>query len=516
MSVVYVSADCMPSKESKVLIFIVAYHAERHIESVLERIPEAVRNSSRYHILCIDDSSGDSSAQVAADWAERYGAGNITVLRNPVNQGYGGNQKLGYRYAVDNGYDLVIMVHGDGQYAPELVPAFVELWEKTDADVILGSRMHSLASAREGGMPLYKIVGNRVLTVFQNFMTGQSLSEYHTGYRAYTTKFLRSVPFEINTNVFHFDTEILLQAFHAKAKVVELPIPTHYGDEVCRVNGLRYAKDVVIATLQYWFHSLGMFCSLRYRNIRPPDYANKSHHKYSSHAKALEIVEKFKPTRVMDLGCGSGWVAEQCTARGASVTGVDIFPPAKTAGMDRFIQADLNTDQLPVPAFADDMVLMLDVLEHLSRPEEFLLALRNREDLDFEASNPPRLVLSTPNVAFLTMRLNLLLGRFNYAERGILDITHTRLFTRASLKRVLEDCGYQIDQWIAVGPPFELVVDGSLGRLLSAFCDLLARICPTLFAFQFMVVARPKPGVAQLLRKSKKVLTAEKNKVTIG
>ena len=492
--------------KSKVLIFIVAYHAEKHIESVLERIPESVRRSERVHILCVDDASSDQSARTAAAWAEKNHHSNITILRNPVNQGYGGNQKIGYRFAIDNGFDLAILLHGDGQYAPELLPQFIELWERTKPDVILGSRMHSISSARRGGMPLYKVVGNRILTTFQNLVTGNSLSEYHTGYRAYSTNYLRTVPFEINTNDFHFDTEILLQAFHAKAQIAELPIPTHYGDEICRVDGLRYAKDVFFSTLQYRFSQLGMFCSLKYKSAEPAPYERKTSERYSASAKAITALKKFRPRTVLDLGCGSGLMSKQCAALGASVTAVDMKTPPGELGVDKFFLVDFEKDSLPVDALSYDTVLLLDVLEQLARPEEFLLQMRNATTADLVKGRAPHVVISTPNIAFITMRLGLLLGRFNYSERGILNITNKRLFTKSSLRSMLADCGYSIDEWHCVGAPFELVLPGLAGKLLASICDKLALIAPELFAFQFLVVCRPKPGVNQLLLRSQKYL----------
>lgn len=171
----------MSQNGPKILVFIVAYFAADHIRSVFERIDANLLKNDDVHILVIDDASTDSSSETAADWVKQNGYKNITILRNPVNQGYGGNQKIGYRFAVDNGFDYVILLHGDGQYAPELLPDFIKIWKDTQADVVLGSRMHSVASARKGGMPIYKILGNKVLTTFQNAVCGQNLSEYHTG-----------------------------------------------------------------------------------------------------------------------------------------------------------------------------------------------------------------------------------------------------------------------------------------------------------------------------------------------
>ena len=482
---------------SRVLIFILTYLAEDHVRSVFERIPDEVFDDDDVHVLCIDDASTDRSTGVVERWARERGTRNLTLLRNPVNQGYGGNQKLGYRFAVDRGFDFVILLHGNAQHAPEMLPEFIERWRSSDADVVLGSRMQSPGSARRGGMPLYKRVGNRVLTAIQSRLTGQRLSEYHTGYRGYSTRFLRRVPFEINTNDCHFDTEILLQALGVGARIEELAIPTHYGDEISRVNGLRYARNVLTATLRYKLHGLGMACSLKFRDLAPLRYRDKTRMLYTSHRMALDVAAAQRPARLLDLGCGPGFIARECEQLGIEVTGVDREEPLPGM-MSRFERCDLDTGPPPVDAPAFDMIFLLDVIEHLRDPEAFLLSLRHRSRLHRER-RAPLVVLSTPNVAFATVRLNLALGRFPYAERGILDVTHMRLFTRSSLLRMLADCGYAIERVRPVPVPFETVVGGRLGRVLGTLASLLARLAPRLFAFQFMVTCRPRPGVRQLL-----------------
>jgi 2-polyprenyl-3-methyl-5-hydroxy-6-metoxy-1,4-benzoquinol methylase/glycosyltransferase involved in cell wall biosynthesis len=489
----------------RVLVFIVAYEAERHIVSVLERVPKDLWNSREIHFLMIDDGSRDKGVSEASNWLERHEVTNATVLRNPVNQGYGGNQKLGYRIAVDSGFDFVILLHGDGQYAPELLPKFIETWRNTDADILLGSRMTSVSSARKGGMPWYKVAGNRTLTVLQNFLTKRSLSEYHTGYRGYSTRFLRQVPFETNTNVFHFDTEILLQGFHINAKTVEIDIPTHYGDEICRVNGMRYAKDVLIATLKYRMHQMGMLCDLKYRNLSFDRYRDKTQGKYTSHTMALEEVARLAPRTLLDLGCGPGHIAARAKAMGISVTGVDAYEPIE-GKMDRFVKVNLESLELPVDPFSFDVVLLLDVIEHLQDPEAFMVMLRNASTVLSDKNRAPHLILSTPNIAFAAIRLNLLLGRFSYAERGILDVTHKRLFTRKSLLTTLRDCGYQIEKVRGVPPPFEAVMPGIFGKLFGTLSAGLAKLWPSMFSFQTLVVCRPMPGVRQLLSASERHL----------
>ena len=492
----------------RVLVFIVAYEAEKHVRSVFERIPRELYNNDRVHFLLIDDASSDASVRVARQWVEDNNIDNVTLLRNPVNQGYGGNQKLGYRIGIDAGFDFIILLHGDGQYAPEMLPKFIQTWEESDADVVLGSRMTDIKSARAGGMPWYKVAANKFLTTVQNKLTGQSLSEYHTGYRGYSTRFLKQVPFEIDTNDFHFDTEILLQAFHVGAKIEQFPIPTHYGDEICRVNGPQYGKNVLSATLRYRMHRMGMLCDLKFRNLTPARYQDKTFMLYSSHAIALDILRKLQPATLLDMGCGPGFIAKRCEEMGIRVTGLDYFEPMPGT-MSEFHRVDLESKSFPVDPFAYDAVLLLDVLEHIADPETFLVDLRNKSKSLTALRKPPLLIISTPNIAFAAMRLNMLIGRFSYAERGILDITHKRLFTRSSLVRMLRDCGYIVESARAVAVPFQTVVGGTLGKLLGQTAGALARLWPTMFGFQFLVTCRPLPGVKQVLSQSERHLRGD-------
>src|SRR5215212_253787 len=231
----------------RVLIFVVAYYAETTIVDVLRRIPALPGYDAE--VLIIDDGSSDATYALA-ERLRRVGNYRhpLTVLANPVNQGYGGNQKLGYHYAIEHGFDFVALLHGDGQYAPEMLPELLAPLIRGDADVVMGSRMLVRRNALKGGMPLYKFIGNQLLTWYQNRVLRCRLSEFHTGYKVCSVDLLRRIPFDLNSNVFHFDTEIIIQFLRARARIVEVPIPTHYGDEVCRVNGLRYARDVINAS----------------------------------------------------------------------------------------------------------------------------------------------------------------------------------------------------------------------------------------------------------------------------
>src|SRR4030095_7661567 len=209
----------------RILIFIVAYNAEKTISSVLQRIPEELRCKD-VEVLIIDDSSKDETFRAGLKHEDATSDFKITILRNPENQGYGGNQKLGYPHAIHHGVDILALIHGDGQYAPEKLPVLIDPLVKDEAAAVFGSRMINKQDALKGGMPLYKWVGNQVLTTFQNALLGSKLSEFHSGYRLYSTKALAKIPFDRNSNDFHFDTDIIVQLVFARLKIVEIPIPT--------------------------------------------------------------------------------------------------------------------------------------------------------------------------------------------------------------------------------------------------------------------------------------------------
>jgi len=237
-------------KKYKLLIFIVAYNHEKTIESVINRIPRKLKNLYDLEILIIDDASNDKTFEISKKIQinQKKNNVNVKVFYNPINQGYGGNQKIGYHYSIKNNFDFVVLLHGDGQYAPEELPNLLNGLNRNKFDVVIGSRMIKKKNALKGGMPLYKLIGNIILTKIQNFLLNKNLAEFHSGYRIYSVKSLKSIPFHLNTNDFHFDTEILIQLFIINSKIKEISIPTFYGDEICHVNGMKYAFNIVKTT----------------------------------------------------------------------------------------------------------------------------------------------------------------------------------------------------------------------------------------------------------------------------
>jgi len=483
----------------KILIFIVAYNAEKTIESVLRRIPESM---SQYdtEVLIIDDASSDRTWECAQQFKKTASFPfKLNVLVNPINQGYGGNQKIGFLYAIQNGFDLVALVHGDGQYAPEALPMLVKPIVDGEADAVFGSRMMTALGALNGGMPLYKYVGNRILTAFQNVVLQSSLSEFHTGYRLYSTKALARVPFQFNTNDFHFDTEIIIQLLLAKLHIKELPIPTFYGDEICHVNGMKYALDVAIVTTIARLQSF----SLMYRRNFDINGAFSDKCAYepkldydSSHTRALALIAR--GSKVLDVGCGAVHLCSAFKSKDCQVTGLGNAR-YRSSGYDEFVEHDLSDSSLPLQLERFDYVLMLDVIEHHRSPEKLISTLAQAG----ASTTNAKFIITTGNVAFFITRLMLLFGQFNYGKRGILDLTHTRLFTFGSLAALVEGNGFETLSTEGIPAPFPLAVKNQkLAAWLLKFNASLIKLRKGFFSYQIMLVARPWPSLDFILRQT--------------
>jgi glycosyltransferase involved in cell wall biosynthesis len=233
----------------KIGILIVAYNAQDTLAKVLDRIPSDFATQIDSILVC-DDASTDDTHSVGLQYQSNSKLP-LTIVRHQINLGYGGNQKTGYQWALEKNLDLVVLLHGDGQYAPEYLPQMVEPIFSGRADVVFGSRMITQGGARQGGMPLYKFVGNKVLTTLQNRLARVSLTEWHSGYRAYSVAALRKVNFLKNSDYFDFDSQIILQMIGARQRIVEIEIPTFYGDEISRVNGVKYGIKILIHTLKF-------------------------------------------------------------------------------------------------------------------------------------------------------------------------------------------------------------------------------------------------------------------------
>ncbi|HEX8280924.1 MAG TPA: methyltransferase domain-containing protein, partial [Chthoniobacterales bacterium] len=363
-----------------------------------------------------------------------------------------------------------------------------------EADAVFGSRMIDKAAARAGGMPAYKWLGNQVLTRFQNRILGTELSEFHSGYRLYSTAALAQVPFEKNTNDFHFDTEIIIQFVLKKLRIAELPIPTFYGDEICHVNGMKYAWDVCKATVKARLCGIHLFYDRKF-DVNPEVSAHSDKLDFpSSQSFAAECCP---PGRfVLQLGIGHNNVAGELMGRLCHVTAIDFS--AHDLAANTLSPASAPMPRLPRKVGLYDNILLMDLVEHLHDPEKFMDDLRQEMN-----GHTPEVIITSANVAFFITRAMLALGEFNYSRKGILGLGHRRLFTFKSLRALLEQAGYAVIEERGVPAPFPLALGTNRwSRALMVANQLLIKLSKTLFSYQICIRARPLPDAQHLLKET--------------
>jgi 2-polyprenyl-3-methyl-5-hydroxy-6-metoxy-1,4-benzoquinol methylase len=484
-------ADRASNRGMRIGILIVAYNAVSTLAQVLKRIPAAVWDNIE-EVAVFDDASGDSTYELAVGYKTLSDSYKLQVVKNQKNLGYGGNQKSGYAYFMSKGFDAVVLLHGDGQYAPEILHHLYHPIVAGEADAVFGSRMMAeYGGALKGGMPLYKFVGNRVLSALENRALGLNLTEFHSGYRAYNLHALQRIDMSAMTDDFHFDTEIIVKLHHQGFRIKEVPIPTYYGSEICYVNGWKYAYDVLNSVRRYkaTIRSARRFPEYREYFINYP-FKESAH---SSHSIAAQLVGTGQD--VLDVGCGEGYFADAIRREGNTVAGIDVIPaPRRREAFTSYACANLNDGMANAVKQLDrdrfDKVLMMDVLQQVPNPESIL-----RETLPLLKPNG-QLIVSLPNVANVTVRAALAAGRFQYSDRGILDQRHLRFFTQRTAKAMLEACGYDVVAKRASVMPLEFVLDlpakSALMKVLSGLLAAFTSLVPNLLGYQWIFVAKPR------------------------
>jgi glycosyltransferase involved in cell wall biosynthesis len=252
--------DQLPRRQQKVIAVLPAYNAERTLAATLADVPVG----SIDEVILVDDGSKDQTVRLAREMG-------LTVLQHPQNRGYGGNQKTCYRTALEHGADIVVMIHPDYQYDSRVIPHAVGIIELGICDVVLGSRIRSRQEALAGGMPLWKYLSNRCLTILENMALGQNLGDFHSGFRVYRREVLERIPFERNSDDFVFDTQFLAQAVRLGFRVGDIPVPVRYFDEASSINfrrSLTYGLSTLAVMVQYWLDRVGIWRSPLFRDKR--------------------------------------------------------------------------------------------------------------------------------------------------------------------------------------------------------------------------------------------------------
>ncbi len=244
----------------KIAVVLPAYNAELTLERTVKEIPRDIVDE----VILVDDASSDKTVALARNLE-------LKTIQHSKNRGYGGNQKTCYEAALKSGADIVVMVHPDYQYTPKLITPMASMIAFEVYDCILGSRILG-GTALSGGMPVYKYIFNRLLSAVQNLLLGQKISEYHTGYRAFSRKLLESLPLENNSDDFVFDSQMLVQIIFGKFRIGEISCPTKYFAEASSINFLRsvkYGLGCLICALQFRLKKLG-FAHTKFLDFSPP------------------------------------------------------------------------------------------------------------------------------------------------------------------------------------------------------------------------------------------------------
>jgi glycosyltransferase involved in cell wall biosynthesis len=238
-------------KNKKIVVVLPAYNAALTLEKTYSEIPLDMVDE----VILVDDCSNDSTFEVATKLGIKH------IIQHEENKGYGGNQKTCYKKALELGADIIVMLHPDYQYSPQLIPAMVTVIGSGLYPVVFASRILG-KSALNGGMPIYKYISNRVLTMIQNILMNEKLTEYHTGYRAYSSEVLKKINFDLNSNDFIFDNEMIALIFYNGFTIAEVTCPTKYFEEASSINfmrSVRYGLGVLRVSFLYFLTRTGIY-----------------------------------------------------------------------------------------------------------------------------------------------------------------------------------------------------------------------------------------------------------------
>lgn len=372
--------------------------------------------------------------------------------------GHGGRRKMAYEYALQHGFERVVVLRPDGRHPPELLGRLLDAAERGAALVVAARRGHGRALV------------DRVL--------GLDVGDYASPYRVLSCAALRRIPFHLNGDGRSFDTELVIQmrALGARIEAVEgevEPDPGFSALESLRIALGYRAHQLHLTRRGQWFVDHDIHYTLKL-------------HATSSH---MQVLDAIRPgSRVLDLGCSQGLLAGPLASKGVEVVGVDVRQPQDVSvALARYYQRDLERP-LEIPEGREfDYVVCSDVIEHVIHRAELLASVRRYLKPD------GRLLISTPNIAIWFYRLSLLAGRFEYGPRGVLDETHVHLFTRSTFRREIEGAAFRVVRERVTALPFEVVFESTgrsaLVRGLASGYHALARLWPELFAYQFLLEA---------------------------
>jgi 2-polyprenyl-3-methyl-5-hydroxy-6-metoxy-1,4-benzoquinol methylase len=463
------------SDDARIGVFLFAPPGTAGLGGFAGRIPTAVR-ARVSELVWVDEADAASGDALDED--------GVRILRTPGPRSYGGARKAAFDYAIQRGLDLVIAMRADGVHPVEALELLIDAAAAAPDRVTIAARYLSGIPERDGPT-LLRRAGHHLSNRMVNSLLRLDLRDYLSGLRAYPTAALASVPFHLDSDGRDLDMEILIQLRALGVEFEEIPAPSAWQEFASDLPGMVGILRSSRSALQYRLHQLHVTRDGRYLVDHGVHYALKS----SLRGSHFQIVDTIDPgADVLDLGCSQGLLAKPLSEKGVELTGVDQGPAGPVSPyVKAYYQHDLDRE-LDLPLGRDfDYVVIADVIEHLQSRHEVLVAARRflREG--------GRLVVSTPNIALWFYRLSLLVGRFEYGARGVLDRTHVHLYTRATFRREVERAGFRILRERVTSLPFEVVFE-STGRnawirRIETFYHALARLWPEMFAYQFILEA---------------------------
>ncbi len=468
----------------RIALFLFDAHDTRSLRDTLEAIPQGLDEFIEEIVVMWDKPSEGTppAASVLPDERKLR----LGFHRSPHPSAFGATRKEAVEHALARGFDRVIFMRADDRHPPEYLPDLILATLEDPNSTILATRSLSLRKLQGIDYPIERRFILYLAKAFQSTVLALRWLDDQSSFRLYPTEALRCIPYQLNADDRGFDTQILIQLRALNAPVRELRVGRSTWKEFDKADKVAgHAIHACLAALDYRAHQLHFSRRHRYMVDQGIHYTLKQ----SPTGSHMQIIESIASGgRVLDLGCSQGLLARPLAERGVRVTGVDAAPPARLADeLYAYFQRDLELPiELPEGRIFD-YVIVADVIEHLRNRQQLLRTARHFLKKD------GRLIISTPNVAIWFYRLSLLVGRFEYGPRGVLDVTHVHLFTRATFRREIENAGFRILKQRVTALPFE-VVFRSTGRsrlvcwIARAYHEL-ARAWPSMFAYQFILEA---------------------------
>lgn len=471
------------SDPPRIGVFLFDCFEESVLAALLRRIPDPVAKSVETIVVMLDRPG------------RRFGPDLVTLARDrglalqfhhpPRALEYGAVRKAAFEYGLRIGLERIVVMHGDGRHPAEQLGALLDEAVQHPRGLVVASRLSGALAARRPGMPFSQAVGLRLAHWLQNSILNLQVDDYQSSYRVYGVSALRRIPWQVNSESRCFDDEVLVQFRALDAPIIGVPMETSWSEHGGSIAALSYAVGALRIPLGYRLHQLHIAKHHEFIVNRDIHYTLK----VSPTGSHMQIINAIASgTRVLDLGCSQGLLAQPLRERNVLVTGVDIHPPESVADeLENYYQRDLE-QELDLPEERDfDYVVIADVIEHIQNRQSLLQSARRY------LKPSGRLIISTPNIAIWFYRLSLLIGRFEYGPRGVLDQTHVHLYTRATFQREVEAAGFQIVTRRVTALPFEIVFEATgKSRLMQALVDFyyaLARAWPSMFAYQNILEA---------------------------